>query len=81
MPNDIDLWPTSDEDRLNLIEELISNGGLIKHEGEFNTFIEFPTSNNDDTIDQNLENIVNESQVTRQGAGHNKYHIMGDEHP
>ena len=65
-PNDIDLWPTSDEDRLNLIEELISNGGLIKHEGEFNTVIEFPTSNNDDIMDQNLENIVNESQVQSQ---------------
>ena len=65
-PNDIDLWPTSEEDRLILIEELISNGGVIEHEGEFNTVIKFPTSNNEDITGRNLENTVNESQVQSQ---------------
>ena len=65
-PNDIDLWPTSEADRLNLIEELISNGGVIEHEGEFNTVIKFPTSNNEDITDRNLGKIVNESQVQSQ---------------
>ena len=66
MPNDIDLWPTSKEDRLILIKELISNGGVIEHEGEFNTVIKLTSSNNEDIADRNLENFVNESQLQSQ---------------
>ena len=41
-PNDIDLWPASEHDRLTLIDELVSNGGRIESEGEFNTVVNLP---------------------------------------
>ena len=46
-PNDIDLWPASEQDRLTLIEELGLKGGKIEYEGEFNTVIRFQTFDNE----------------------------------
>ena len=44
-PNDIDLWPVSESDRLKLIDELVSQGGDILSEGEFNTVFRQPLFN------------------------------------
>ena len=44
-PNDIDLWPVSESDRIKLIVELVYQGGKIVSEGEFNTVIRQPSFN------------------------------------
>lgn len=44
-PNDIDLWPVSESERINLIDELVSQGAEIVSEGEFNTVIQRPSFN------------------------------------
>ena len=56
-PNDIDLWPASEHDRLTLIDELVSNGGKIASEGEFNSVITLPNSNNENHDNQSNEGI------------------------
>ena len=56
-PNDIDLWPVSERDRLTLIDELVSNGGKIASEGEFNSVITLPNSNNENHDNQSNEGI------------------------
>ena len=39
-PNDIDLWPASESDRVLLIQEIVNHGGYIEDDGEFNTCIQ-----------------------------------------
>ena len=38
-PNDLDLWPASEEDRLSLIRELTACGAEIEGETPFNTVL------------------------------------------
>ena len=60
-PNDIDLWPASEQDRLTLIKELILKGGKIEYEGEFNTVIRFQTFDNEADNRQSTKAICNEN--------------------
>ena len=38
-PNDLDLWPASLEDRVSLIESLVSQGSVVVTDGPFNTVL------------------------------------------